>query len=117
MNPYDIAHQLATALNTSEEYRAFIAAKEKVKTDAANTKMLADFQLKQFELQQLQMLGQEISQDKQQELERSYSLLSLNPSIKEYLEAEFRFSRLINDVQKILADGIQEAVPVAYENQ
>jgi cell fate (sporulation/competence/biofilm development) regulator YlbF (YheA/YmcA/DUF963 family) len=116
MNPYDIAHQLATALNTSEEYRAFIAAKEKVKTDAANTKMLADFQLKQFELQQLQMLGQEISQDKQQELERSYSLLSLNPSIKEYLEAEFRFSRLINDVQKILADGIQEAVPVAYEN-
>ncbi|HZW82892.1 MAG TPA: YlbF family regulator [Candidatus Deferrimicrobium sp.] len=117
MNPYDIAHQLATALNTSEEYRAFLAAKEKVKTDAANTKMLADFQLKQFELQQLQMLGQEISQDKQQELERSYSLLSLNPSIKEYLEAEFRFSRLINDVQKILADGIQEAVPVAYENQ
>jgi cell fate (sporulation/competence/biofilm development) regulator YlbF (YheA/YmcA/DUF963 family) len=117
MNPYDIAHQLATALNTSEEYRAFIAAKEKVKTDAANTKMLADFQLKQFELQQLQMLGQEISQDKQQELERSYSLLSLNPSIKEYLEAEFRFSRLINDVQKILADGIQEAVPVAYENR
>jgi cell fate (sporulation/competence/biofilm development) regulator YlbF (YheA/YmcA/DUF963 family) len=117
MNPYDIAHQLATALNTSEEYRAFIAAKEKVKTDTANTKMLADFQLKQFELQQLQMLGQEISQDKQQELERSYSLLSLNPSIKEYLEAEFRFSRLINDVQKILADGIQEAVPVAYENQ
>jgi len=117
MSVQGIAAELAKALNSSEEYRGFIQVKEKVKEDPANTKMLADFQIKQFEIQQLQMMGQEISTDKQQELERMYSLLSLNPSIKEYLEAEFRFNSLVNDVQKILAEAIQEAVPVMFEQE
>ncbi len=117
MNVYDLAHQLASSLNTSDEYKAFVQAKEKVKTDQANTKMLADFQMKQFEIQQYQLMGQEVGEEKQQELERIYSLLSLNPIIKEYLEAEFRFNRIMNDVQKILADAIQEAVPIMFEQQ
>ncbi len=117
MNVYDLAHQLASSLNSSEEYTAFVQAKGKVKADPANTKMLADFQMKQFEIQQYQFMGQEVSQDKQQELERLYSLLSLNPIIKEYLEAEFRFNRIMNDVQKILADSIQEAVPLMFEQE
>lgn len=117
MNVHDLAHQLARALNSSDEYRGFVQVKEKVKADPANTKMLADFQIKQFEIQQHQMMGQEISEEKQQELERMYSLLSLNPSIKEYLELEFRFNRLVNDVQKILADSIQEAVPLMFEQE
>ncbi len=117
MNPYDLANQLAQALNSSDDYRRFLAAKAKIKQDAANTKLLADFQLKQFEIQQYQLLGQEVGADKQQELERMYSLLSLNPSIKEYLEAEFLFGRLMNDIQKILSDGVQEAIPIAFEDK
>jgi len=117
MKAYDSAHQLAKDLNSSEEYRAFVRVKEKIKADPANTKMLSEFQIKQFEIQQYQLMGQEVTQEKQQELERLYSLISLNPSIKEYLEAEFRFSRMMNDVQKILADAVQEAVPIMFEKE
>lgn len=115
MSAYDSAHQLAKALNSSDEYLSFVQAKAKVKLDPSNTKMLADFQIKQFEIQQYQLMGQEITQDKRDELERLYSLLSLNPIVKEYLEAEFRFSRLMNDIQKILADSVQEAIPLMLE--
>ncbi|MDA8441579.1 MAG: YlbF family regulator [Peptococcaceae bacterium] len=117
MTAYDLAHALAKELSTGEEYQAFAAAKAKVKQDDANTKMLADFQIKQFEAQQYQLMGQEISREKQQELERLYSLLSLNPTIKEYLETEFRFNRLITDVQKILSEAVPEAIPIMLEDK
>lgn len=117
MNIYDVAHQLAKELNASEDYQSYVLAKNKVKEDAANTKMLADFQMKQFEIQQYQILGQEVSQEKQAELERLYSLVSLNPVIKDYLEAEFKFSRMMNDIQKILSEAVKEAIPIAFENE
>jgi len=115
MSTYETAHLLAQEITESDEYRAFIVAKEKIKADESNYKMIRDFQLKQFEIQQAQLFQLEISEDKQQDLERLYSLLSLNPVAREYLEAEFRISRLVNDVQKIIGDAIQEALPIGFE--
>jgi cell fate (sporulation/competence/biofilm development) regulator YlbF (YheA/YmcA/DUF963 family) len=115
MSTYTTAMQLAQEIRESEEYRAFIGAKDKIKADESNYKMVRDFQIKQFEIQQAQMFQLEISEEKQQELERLYSLLSLNPAARQYLEAEFRISRLVNDVQKIIGDAIQEALPIGFE--
>jgi cell fate (sporulation/competence/biofilm development) regulator YlbF (YheA/YmcA/DUF963 family) len=115
MSTYETAQKLAQEIQESEEYLAFIGAKEKIKSDESNYKMIRDFQLKQFEIQQGQLFLLEISEEKQQELERLYSLLSLNPAARQYLEAEFRISRLVNDVQKIIGDAIQEALPIGFE--
>lgn len=115
MSTYETAHLLAQEITESDEYRAFIVAKEKIKADESHYRMIRDFQLKQFEIQQAQLFQLEISEDKQQDLERLYSLLSLNPAAREYLEAEFRISRLVNDVQKIIGDAIQEALPIGFE--
>lgn len=115
MSVYDLAHQLAQAVCESEEYQLFIQAKEKIMADEASYKRVTDFQNKQWEIQQAQMYGEEISGEKQQELESLYSLLSLNAITRDYLEAEFRVSRMINDVQKILGEAIKDAVPVGFE--
>ena len=115
MSTYETAQQLAQEIQESEEYRSFLGAKEKIKADESNYKMIRDFQLKQFEIQQAQLFQLEVSEEKQQELERLYSLLSLNPVARQYLEAEFRISRLVNDVQKIIGDAIQEALPIGFE--
>lgn len=115
MAVYDLAHQLARALCQSDEYDKFVAAKQKIMADEGNKKMINDFQLKQMEIQQAQLLQEGISTETQQELEQLYSLLSLNPSTREYIEAEFHFSRLVNDVQKIIGDAIHEAMPVGYD--
>lgn len=115
VSSYEVAHELAQQLQDSEEFRSFMAAKKKILADEGNHKMIRDFQHKQMEVQQAQLFQHEVSPEIQQDLERLYSLLSLNPMAREYLEAEFRISRLVNDVQKIIGEAIQEALPIGFE--
>ncbi|ODA39098.1 hypothetical protein DSBG_4142 [Desulfosporosinus sp. BG] len=77
--------------------------------------MLREFQLKQWEIREAHMLDQEISEEKQQELERLYSLVSINPAAREYLEAEFEVSRIVNDIQRIIGEAIQDVMPIGFE--
>lgn len=111
----DVAHELARTLKESDEFKQFLKSKEKVMSDANNHKMIRDFQLKQWEIREAQMLETEVSEEKQQELERLYSLVSLNPAAREYLEAEFEVSRMVNDIQKIIGEAIQDALPIGFE--
>lgn len=110
------AHQLAQEIKNSEEYQAFIHTKEILKNDEANYRIIRDFQMKQMEVQQAQLFGLEVTEEKQQEMERLYSLLSLNPAAREYLEAEFKISRLISDVQRIIGEAIIDALPIGFED-
>ncbi|HUX47263.1 MAG TPA: YlbF family regulator [Desulfosporosinus sp.] len=111
----DLAYELARTLKASDEFKQFHKSKEKVMSDANNHKMIREFQLKQWEIREAQMLETEISEEKQQELERLYSLVSLNPAAREYLEAEFDVSRMVNDIQKIIGEAIQDAMPIGFE--
>ncbi len=115
MSVQDLSYQLAQALKESPEYLQFLAAKKKAQADAANSRMLKNFQLKQWEIQHAQLLEQDVDEEKQQELEQLYSLLSLNTSTREYLEAEFQISRLINDVQTIIGEAIKDAMPIGFD--
>jgi len=115
MFAYDLAHELAVALKESDEFKQFNKSKEKVTSDENNHKMVREFQLKQWEIREAQMSDTEISEEKQQELERLYSLVSLNPIAREYLESEFEVSRIVNDIQKIIGEAIQDAMPIGVE--
>ena len=111
----DLAHELARTLKESDEFKQFIISKEKVMSDVNNHKMIREFQLKQWEIREAQMLETEISEERQQELERLYSLVSINPAARKYLEAEFEVSRMVNDIQKIIGEAIQGAMPIGFE--
>jgi len=111
----DLAHELARTLKESDQFKQFLKSKKKVMSDANNHKMIREFQLKQWEIREAQMLETEISEEKQQELERLYSLVSLNPAAREYLEAEFEVSRMVNDIQNIIGEAIQDAMPIGFE--
>ena len=115
MFAYDLAHELAIALKESDEFKQFNKSKEKITSDENNHKMVREFQLKQWEIREAQLLDTEISEEKQQELERLYSLVSLNPTAREYLESEFEVSRIVNDIQKIIGEAIQDAMPIGFE--
>ena len=111
----DIAHELARSLKESDAFKQFLISKEKVMSDASNHKMIREFQLKQWEIREAQMMQTEVSEEKQQELERLYSLVSLNTAAREYLEAEFEVSRMVHDIQTIIGEAIQEAMPIGFE--
>ena len=49
MNVYDQAHGLAQAIKMSEEYKQYEGAKAKINENEDLSKMIRDFQTKQFE--------------------------------------------------------------------
>ncbi|KKM12297.1 hypothetical protein SY88_03825 [Clostridiales bacterium PH28_bin88] len=106
MSAYDRAHELARDLSRTEEYRNYVESKTKLEQDQKNVEMLEQFRHQQWEVQMAQVAGQEVDEAKVQQLEKLYQVLSLNPIINEFLNAEYRFARLMADIQKILADAV-----------
>lgn len=108
---YDKAHELARALKFSPEHKQYQEAKEKIGKNPENMKILKDFHLKQLEIQTMQMMGQEIPREKMQEYEKMGELLSYHPTVRDFLQAEYRMMQVVADVQKIIAQALDLELP------
>lgn len=80
-----------------------ITARDGVNKHQAAKVMLRDFQEKQLQLQQQQMGGEEITPDQEEQLQRLFGVISVNPYIRELFEAEFAFSSLMMQVNDALS--------------
>lgn len=108
MQVYDRAHELARELSRSSEYNDFRLAKAKLESNATNVDMLRDFRRRQLALEMAVLSGKEPDPADKKALEESHRIISLNPTITAYLEAEQRLARLLADIQKILIDALPE---------
>lgn len=111
MKTIELAKQLAKALAESAEYQNYKAAKEKVEAHEAARTMLKDFREKQIELERKRMNGDKLLQPLEEELRKLTEIISLNPFVRDYLIAEFQFSMMIMDVQKIIGEAVGLEVP------
>lgn len=105
MNPYDAAHSLAKALRESLEFKEYAGAQDLLAEDSSAREMLLDFRKEQFRLQSQKLSGLEVAPEQLDKLDRLFEVLNLNLTVKRFLDAEFRFSRLIGDVQKIINEA------------
>jgi cell fate (sporulation/competence/biofilm development) regulator YlbF (YheA/YmcA/DUF963 family) len=103
MNPYDAAHSLAKALQESSEYKHFREAQEALKSEESAKNMLIDFRKQQLELQKQKLTGLEVAPEQEDKLEKLYQVISMNLTVKRFMEAEYRLGVLLQDVQKIIA--------------
>lgn len=104
MNVYEEAHSLERAIKESEEYKEFKRLKEKIDAEESLKKMMEDFHSKQLELQTKQMMGQEVTSEMMQSVQDLYQIIAKDPVAAEYLQAEMRFSVMMQDVYKILGE-------------
>ena len=104
MNVYDQAHNLARAIKESEEFKQYDYLKKIIDQNAELSKMVKDFQAKQFELQAKQMMGEEMPADMMQSIQELYQIIMTDPTAAQYMQAEMRFSLMMNDVYKILGE-------------
>lgn len=111
MSLHDLVLKLAEALAASKEYKDFLDARENLSKDKANGDLLDEFRQRQFEIQMTELAGHEVDDEVKQQMEHDYQLLCLNPAISEYLNAEYRFSLVLSDIQ----DAIAEAVPEWFD--
>lgn len=113
MNVYDKANELAEELKSTPEVIAYKEAAKKIEKNPTAKKMIDDLRQKQIELYTMQMQGMQISQDQMSTFNNLGSIVSMNPEARAYLEAEFKFSKIYDDIMKIIG----EAVGIGPENQ
>ncbi|HHU91523.1 MAG TPA: hypothetical protein GXZ20_00110 [Halanaerobiaceae bacterium] len=102
MAVYDLAHSLAREIKKSEEYKSYLEIRDKIRANPATKDMLIDFQKEQFRLQSKILTGEKISEEEQEKFEKIREIVNLNKDIKKYLEAEYRITVMLNDLQEIL---------------
>jgi cell fate (sporulation/competence/biofilm development) regulator YlbF (YheA/YmcA/DUF963 family) len=115
VNVYDCAYELARALKESEEYKKLLEARARVDADPKNKQMFLDFRKCQWEIQKAKALGKDVDENQLRRFEQLADLVNLNPVVKELIAAEFRFSRLMADIQKILVSTLSEWSQMAGE--
>ncbi|MXO81010.1 YlbF family regulator [Paenibacillus sp. OT2-17] len=108
MNIYDKAHDLAKALKESKEVEEITSAMKLIETDPEAKKMLDDLRERQMEVQQRMMSGDMPPQEEMEKMEKLFEVLSLNLNIRRLFDAERRLSVIIEDVNKIIADSLQD---------
>lgn len=107
MTVHDQAHNLARALKESDEYIQYAELKAAASQNPELTNMLNDFQAKQFEIQAKQMMGEELGEDMMGQIQSLYEIIMKDPLAAQYMQAEMRFSMLVNDVYTILGEVIK----------
>ncbi len=107
MNVHDEAHNLAKAIKESPEYKQYAELKATASQNEELAAMLNDFQAKQFEIQAKQMMGEELDSDLMEQIQSLYQILMKDPLASQYVQAEMRFSLLVNDVYNILGEVIK----------
>lgn len=106
MNVYDKANELARELKNTPEVVEYTEAVKKIGANETNKKMVEDFRRKQMELYTIQMQGMEPSKEQMDSITNLWNVIGLNPEIRSFMESEMKFSRLWEDIMKILNDAV-----------
>lgn len=107
MSVYSTAHKLAREIKNSDEYSEYKEVRTKIMDDEKSKEMLRDYQKEQMKVQSKKMSGEELTEEDKEKLENLRNIIEINSDIKNYLEAEYRVSVLLNDLQEILFSDLE----------
>ena len=103
---YDKANELARDIQASDEYKAFVNAKERVAQNETTVNLLKQYHRLQIEAQAAYVAGKQ-DDESLEKLQKLGELLQMDKDASSYLIAEFQLNRMIGDIYKILADAVQ----------
>ena len=112
----DLAASLAREIKNSKEYSLYCEARQKLFDDKKQTQRLAEYRRQQLKMQFANMIGEDYEEENGG-LEELYHAFINNEAISDFLYAESRFTRLLNDVQNILGKNLDLWVEVGFEEE
>ncbi|HEY8463373.1 MAG TPA: YlbF family regulator [Bacillota bacterium] len=115
MKPLEIAKELAKALANCPEYLNYKAAKEKLETHEAAKLMFNDFRKKQLELERKKLSGEPNLEPLEKEIRKLTEVVSLNLYVREFLVAEYQFSKMMMEIQKIINSAVDLKLPEDFK--
>lgn len=110
MNVYDTANKLASEIKTSEEYKQYKKAKENINSNPELKQKIDEFEKLRYEVQVLALQGKEAGEEKNKKLQEMYTILIEEKEIKEYFDLEVKFNVMIADINKIIAEAVQDVL-------
>lgn len=110
MKVYDTANKLAGEIKLSQEYLDYKKAKEEVDKNPMFKEKVAKFEELRYLIQLETIKGEDQEKDKVEETKRLYAELVQDPMVKKYFEAEFKFSILLADINKIIAESVEDVL-------
>lgn len=111
MNIYDKINELAKELKNTEEVINYKKISSKVNENPTTKSMVDDIRKKQMEVYTLKLQGKEPSADQLEAFNKLYAVAGLNPDVRDYFEAEMRFSKLWEDILKTLGEAVDIKFP------
>ena len=110
MNVYDTANKLAQEIRSSEEYKKYKEAKEKINNKPELKKKIDDFEKLRYDVQVMAIQGKENDEEKNKKIQEMNTILLQEKEIKEYFDLENKFNIMIADVNKIIAESVQDVL-------
>lgn len=110
MNVYDTANKLAEEIKQSQEYKNFKKHKNEIESNNELKTKISEFEKKRQQLQILTIKGENLLQEKANEVQNMYAELIKDEKLFKYFDSEMKFSVLIADVNKIIGDAIKDVL-------
>lgn len=110
MKVYDTANKLAVEIKASEEYKQYKQAKQKIDNNLELKQKIDEFEKLRYDVQVLAIQGKEAGEEKNKKLQEMYAILIGEKEIKEYFDLEVKFNVMIADVNKIIAEAVQDVL-------
>ncbi len=108
MNVYDTANKLAQELKTSEEYLNYKRAKENM--DVSKKEKIFEFEKLRYNIQIDAFQEREENAANVEKMKRMYMDLIKDEEIKNYFDLELKFNVMLTDVNKIIAEAVQDVI-------
>ena len=107
-NIYDTANQLAKEIRESAEYNEYKKARQNVLANPSLKSKIEEFEKIRYDVQVLAMEKGQENPEKMKKLQEMYTILVENKDIKEYFDLEVRFNVMVADINKIIAESMEE---------
>lgn len=108
VNLHDSAYELERTIRNSDEYKTLKKLFDEVNADESTKRMFENFRNIQFQLQQKQMMGQEITQEEVAQAQKVVALVQQNGKISKLMEAEQRMSMIVAELNQIFLKPLEE---------
>lgn len=110
MQVYDTANRLASEIKSSEEYVNYKMAKQAINLNQDLKKKIDEFEKARYEEQIEMMQTGKQNDEKMKKVQELYIELMEQEEAKRYFDAELKFNILIGDVNKIIAESVQDLI-------
>ncbi len=111
---YQAANHLADLLRQSPEYAQYMAARKRLQNDPLNRALLRDLRDKQYNLQ-MGRAGVNSPEQRAEYIQDMMMSAALSPTVNEFLNAEFSFSRIVENLGQIF-NGVFPSDDLLYDD-